>query len=72
LASLRNHPNPSSLSSDELVALLQSGDNPEDLITEIKELLRSCDDQEFAGNELSRHPLDSLYQKGAKLLKNLK
>ncbi len=72
LASLRNHPNPSSLSIDELVALLQSGDNTEELIAEIKELLRSCDDQEFAGNELARHPLDSLYQKGAKLLKKLK
>jgi len=72
LASLRNHPNPSSLSSDELVALLQTGDNSEELITDIKELLRSCDDQEFAGNELARQPLDTLYQKGAKLIQKLK
>jgi hypothetical protein len=72
LASLRNHPNPSSLSSDELVALLQSGDNTEELITDVKELLMSCDDQEFAGNELARHPLDTLYQKGAKLIQKLK
>lgn len=72
LASLRNHPNPSSLSSDELVILLQTGDNTEELISDIKEMLRSCDDQEFAGNELAKHPLDTLYQKGAKLLKQLK
>lgn len=72
LASLRNHPNPSSLSSDELVTLLHSGENSEELISEIEDLLRSCDDQEFAGNELAKHPLDSLYQKGTKLLKNLR
>ena len=72
LAALRNHPNPSSLSSDELVALLQSGDNSEESIAEIKELLRSCDDQEFAGNELTRQPLDTLHQKGAKLIQKLK
>ncbi len=72
LASLRNHPNPSSLSSDELVALLQSGDNTEELITDIKELLRNCDDQEFAGNELARLPLDTLYQKSSKLIRKLK
>ncbi len=72
LSSLRNHPNPSSLSSDELVTLLHLGDNTEELISEIEDLLRSCDDQEFAGNELAKHPLDSLYQKGTKLLKNLR
>ena len=46
--------------------------NTEELITDIKELLRSCDDQEFAGNELAKHPLDTLYQKGAKLIQKLK
>ena len=72
IASLRKHPNPSSLSSEEILSLLRLGNNSEEIIQEARELLRSCDDQEFAGNELARQPLESLYQTSHGLLKKLK
>ena len=53
VAKIHKHPNPSSLASDELIALLQAGKNSDEVIAAVKELLRSCDDQEFAGNELA-------------------
>ena len=72
IAKNRKHPNPSSLASDEIVMLLKAGKNSEEVINSVKELLRNCDDQEFAGNELSKQPVEDLYRKGFGLLKKIR
>jgi len=72
LAKLHGHPNPSSLASEEIITLLRKGKNSNDLIEDVQEMLKNCDDQEFAGSELTKQPLDSLYRKGSVLLRNLR
>ncbi len=72
IAKIHKYPNPSSLASDELIALLKAGKNSDEVIGAVKELLRSCDDQEFAGNELARQPVEDLYRKGSAILKKIR
>jgi hypothetical protein len=72
IAKIHKHPNPSSLASEELLALLQAGKNSNEVIDAVKELLRSCDDQEFAGNELAKQPVEDLYRKGFAILKKIR
>ena len=72
IAKIHKHPNPSSLASEELIAHLKAGKNSDEVIGAVKELLRSCDDQEFAGNELAKQPVEDLYRKGFAILKKIR
>lgn len=72
ISKIHNHPNPSSLASEELIVLLKAGKNSDEVIGAVKELLRSCDDQEFAGNELAKQPVEDLYRKGFAILKKIR
>ncbi len=72
IARIHKYPNPSSLASDELIALLKAGKNSDEVISAVKELLRNCDDQEFAGNELARQPVEDLYREGSAILKKIR
>jgi hypothetical protein len=72
IAKIHKHPNPSSLASEELIVHLKAGKNSDEVIGTVKELLRSCDDQEFAGNELAKQPVEDLYRKGFAILKKIR
>jgi len=65
------HPNPSSLSSNELTTLLQSSSNEEDTISEIEKILEISDDHEFAGTLKDPQSLEDLYKHINNLLKKI-
>ncbi len=66
-----NHPNPSSLSSNELSQLLKNGTNEEGTISEIQKILSASDDHEFAGTLKDAQSLEDLYKHINKLLKKI-
>lgn len=66
-----NHPNPSSLSSNELSQLLKNGTNEEGTISEIEKILSASDDHEFAGTLKDAQSLEDLYKHINKLLKKI-
>ena len=65
------HPNPSSLSSNELTTLLQSSSNEGDTISEIQNILEISDDHEFAGTLKDPQSLEDLYKLINILLKKI-
>ena len=65
------HPNPSSLSSNELTTLLQSSSNEEDTISKIEKILEISDDHEFAGTLKDPQSLEDLYKHINNLLKKI-
>lgn len=65
------HPNPSSLSSNELTTLLQISSNEEDTISEIEKILEISDDHEFAGTLKDPQSLEDLYKHINNLLKKI-
>jgi len=65
------HPNPSSLSSNELTTLLQSSLNEEDTISKIEKILEISDDHEFAGTLKDPQSLEDLYKHINNLLKKI-
>ena len=65
------HPNPSSLSSNELTTLLQSSSNEGDTISEIEKILEISDDHEFAGTLKDPQSLEDLYKHINILLKKI-
>ena len=65
------HPNPSSLSSNELTTLLRSSSNEEDTISEIEKILEISDDHEFAGTLKDPQSLEDLYKHINNLLKKI-
>ena len=65
------HPNPSSLSSNELTTLLQSSSNEGDTISEIEKILEISDDHEFAGTLKDPQSLEDLYKHINNLLKKI-
>ena len=66
------HPNPSSLSSNELTTLLKRGLNEDSVISQIQEILNISDSYEFAETENERQSLDSLFRKINNLLKKIR
>ena len=66
------HPNPSSLSSNELTTLLKRGLNEDSVISQIQEILHISDSYEFAESENERQSLDSLFRKINNLLKKIR
>jgi hypothetical protein len=72
IAKIHKLPNPSSLASEELIGFLKVGKNSDEVISSVKELLRNSDDQEFAGNELAKQPVEDLYRKGFNILKEIR
>ena len=66
------HPNPSSLSSNELTTLLKRGLNEDSVISQIQEILHISDSYEFAETENERQSLDSLFRKINNLLKKIR
>ena len=65
------HPNPSSLSSNELTTLLQISSNEGDTISEIEKILEISDDHEFAGTLKDPQSLEDLYKHINNLLKKI-
>jgi hypothetical protein len=65
------HPNPSSLSNNELTTLLQSSSNEGDTISEIQKILEISDDHEFAGTLKDPQSLEDLYKNINILLKKI-
>ena len=65
------HPNPASLSSNELSNLLQSSSNEGDTISEIQKILEISDDHEFAGTLKDPQSLEDLYKNINILLKKI-
>jgi hypothetical protein len=63
---------PSSLSSNELTSLLVKGGNEHQLISDIKEILDTSDNYEFAASGDDSKSLDGIYKKMNKLLKKFK
>jgi hypothetical protein len=66
------HPNPSSLSSNELTTLLEKGSNEDILITQIQDILHISDSHEFAEAEEGSQSLDALFKKINALLKRIR
>ena len=72
VAQLSNHPNPSSLSNDELNVILIDKYGDSDLVKSIDSLLKRLDDFEFAGNEHSKINLKSEFKDALGILKAIK
>ena len=66
------HPNPSSLSSNELTTLLKKGSNEDSLISQIQDILHISDSHEFAETEEGSQSLDALFKKINALLKRIR
>ena len=66
------HPNPSSLSSNELTTLLKKGSNEDSLISQIQDILHISDSHEFAQTEEGSQSLDALFKKINALLKKIR
>ena len=66
------HPNPSSLSSNELTTLLKKGSNEDSLISQIQDILHISDSHEFAEAEEGSQSLDALFKKINALLKRIR
>ena len=65
-------PNPSSLSSNELISLLVKGGNEQQLVADIRDILDTSDNYEFAASEEDPKSLDEISKKMNKLLKKFK
>ena len=66
------YPNPSSLSSNELISLLVKGGNEQQLVADIRDILDTSDNYEFAASEEDPKSLDEISKKMNKLLKKFK
>lgn len=69
---LENHPNPFTLSSEEIIKLLNGRTNDAHLILELESILKRIDSLEFAGNETSNIKLKHEYKEAKLFLKKLK
>ena len=67
-----DHPNPFSLSSEELIQILRESNESPELIGMINSLLQEFDDFEFARNEESKPNLKEEYKKALSILKRIK
>ena len=67
-----DHPNPFSLSSEELIQILRESNESPELIGMINSLLQKFDDFEFARNEESKPNLKEEYKKALSILKRIK
>ena len=67
-----DHPNPFSLSSEELIQILQERNESPKLIGMIDSLLQKFDDFEFARNEESRPNLIEEYKNALSIIKRIK
>lgn len=72
VGTLRNHPNPSSLSSVEVLSLIKQKENDRSVVNRIDDLLLKSDDQEFANEAHSKVLLLEEYKKAVQALKKLK
>ncbi len=72
VSSLRYHPNPSALSSEEILSLIKRKSNDSEVTSHIKELLKKCDDLEFAKGENSKVFLMDEYKQAIQILKKLR
>ena len=69
---LQSHPNPYSLSSEELIGLLEKVNKEKDLISTIRLLLIKFDDYEFAGVGQKTLNLKDEFRQALKIIKKLK
>lgn len=67
-----DHPNPFSLSSEELIQILEERNESPQLIGMINSLLQKFDDFEFARNDESRPNLKEEYKEALSILKRIK
>ena len=65
-------PNTSALSSTEIIKLLKEKNFPEDVISEILNLLNICDDLEYAQQPNTSSTLELTSKKASKILKKIK
>ncbi|MEC8043613.1 MAG: BatD family protein [Verrucomicrobiota bacterium] len=72
IGKLHKHPNPSSLSSHELLSIIKNGRLSMEIKNSLESILKRYDDQEFAGSELSKIKLDEEFQIVSKILKSLR
>ena len=72
IGKLRKHPNPSSLSSSEILALIKQESNSSSLIENLEALLQKCDDQEFAKGNSNQVSLQEEYKLASLILKKVK
>jgi hypothetical protein len=66
------HPNPSSLSTNELSELLENGTNEDSTVIEIQKILQESDGYEFAETYKDTQSLSELHTKINGLLKKIK
>ena len=72
IGKIHKHPNPSSLSSHELLSIIKNGRLSMEIKNTLESILKRYDDQEFAGSELSKIKLDEEFQIVSKILKSLR
>jgi len=66
------HDHPAALSTHELIGLLQKNHFSSEVCSETENLLRQCDDQEYAASSGSAQSLQVHYQQSTALLKKMK
>ncbi len=66
------HPNASALSSSEIINLLNRKGYPADLVTGIIDLLKICDELEYAGGSNDVSGIEDTYQKSQAILSKIK
>ena len=66
------HPNASALSSSEIINLLNRKGYPADLVTGIIDLLKICDELEYAGGSNNVSGIEDTYEKSQAILSKIK
>ena len=66
------HDHPAALSTHELIGLLEKNHFSGEVCSETENLLRQCDDQEYAASSGSTLDLQAHYQQTTVLLKKIK
>ena len=67
-----NHPNSSALSSNEVFKILKKEGFPAEIIDEVIEILKICDESDYAGTKETGSNLDSILQRSLLVLKKIK
>lgn len=66
------HPNASALSSSEIINILNHKGYPSNLVNGIIELLKICDELEYAGSSSDVYSIEETYQKSQAILSKIK
>ena len=67
-----HYSNTQALSSAEVIHLLQNSSLTQEIVQEVIQLLKKCDEQEYAGSTSGKEDLEVIFRKTQSLIKKIK